>query len=133
MVKLVAPASLRTDQAGLLEYVEVLRHRLAGRREPVLCCEPGAELEQRLRLALDELVEDRPTGGVGQCLENVDLGHNPMLGKYPLACPLCQLYVNPVHASGPAEVLARLGRCEDVDPSEYTLRTVNVTSPIRTY
>ena len=27
MVELVAPASLRTDQAGLLEYVKVLRHR----------------------------------------------------------------------------------------------------------
>jgi len=30
MVELLAPASFRTDQAGLFEYVKVLRHRLAG-------------------------------------------------------------------------------------------------------
>jgi hypothetical protein len=30
--------------------------------------------KQRLRLALDELVEDRPAGGLGQRLEYVSLG-----------------------------------------------------------
>jgi hypothetical protein len=29
----------------------------------------------------------------------------------------------------PPEVLARLGRCEDIDPTEQTFHTVNATSP----
>jgi hypothetical protein len=68
MVEFVAPASLRVDQAGPLEHVEVLGDRLAGRGESVLHREPGAELEQRLRLALDELVEDCPRVGSASAL-----------------------------------------------------------------
>jgi hypothetical protein len=37
----------------------------------VLHRQPGAELEQRLAVALDELVEDRPPRRVGECLEHV--------------------------------------------------------------
>jgi hypothetical protein len=50
----------------------------------VLRREPGAELEQRLSVALHELVKDRSPCGIGQCLE--DVSHDPTIGKQRLAC-----------------------------------------------
>ena len=55
----------------LFEHVEVLRDRLPGRPETVLRGQPRAELEQRLAVALGQLIEDRPPGRIRQRLEDV--------------------------------------------------------------
>src|SRR5690349_4378128 len=63
-VVLVPTLASGDDQPGRLEHVEVLRDRLAGRRQVVLRRQPGAELEEGLVVTLDQLVEDRPSGGI---------------------------------------------------------------------
>src|SRR3954453_3712866 len=83
-MELVATRASGLDQAGLLQHVEVLRDRLPRRREAVLHGEPRAELEQRLPVALAQLVEDRSARGIGQGLE--DVTHGAMICKPLLAC-----------------------------------------------
>jgi hypothetical protein len=46
----------------------------------VLRAEPGADLEQRLTVAIGELVEDRAPSGIRQRLE--DVSHAATIGKY---------------------------------------------------
>ena len=53
--------------------------------EAVLHGEAGADLEQRLPVALAQFVEDRPPCRVGERLE--DVTHSPRIGKSPLAYP----------------------------------------------
>src|SRR6185369_3472171 len=74
VVELVPALSPGPDEPSLLEDVEVLRDRLAGRSEAVVADQPDAELEQRLAIALLQLIEDRPAGRVGQGL--VEIAHH---------------------------------------------------------
>ena len=59
------------DQSGRHEEVDVLGNGLAGRAKLVFGRQPCAQLEQRLPIAVGELVKDCPSGGVGQCFEDV--------------------------------------------------------------
>ena len=79
-MELVATLPPRADETRGLEDVNVLRDRLSRRTHAVLRREPGAELEKRLPVSVGELVEDRSTCGIGECLEYVshDAG---ILGK----------------------------------------------------
>src|SRR4051812_14083322 len=83
-MELVPALPARGHEAGGLEHVEVLRHRLPRRAEPVLHREARAELEQRLPVTLGELVEQGPSRGIGQGLE--DVTHASTIGKCLLAC-----------------------------------------------
>ena len=74
-MELVATLPPCSHETSRLEDVDVLGDRLSGRTHPVLRREPGAELEQRLSVALHELIEDRSACGIGQCLE--DVSHEP--------------------------------------------------------
>src|SRR5690348_14691054 len=81
----LVPALLpRPDQAGGLEHVEVLRDRLPRQAEPVVGQQPPAQLEERLTVAVSELVEDRAARGSRQGLE--DVRHLRTIGKWLLAC-----------------------------------------------
>lgn len=65
---------LRADQSDLLQYGQMLRHRLAGRSDVVVHRESTEQLEEGLGLALAELVQDDAPRWVGQGL--VDVGHS---------------------------------------------------------
>ena len=82
-MELVPAVPARLDQAGLLEHVEVLRDRLAGHAQPVRG-QPAAQLEERLTVAVGQLVEDGAPGGRGQGVE--DVGDADTIGKRTLAC-----------------------------------------------
>ena len=111
VVELVpAVAFDRHHEAGALEHVEMLRDRLARRVDPVLHQQARTELEQRLTIALGQLIEDGPPGWIGKGLEDVQA---PMIGKSPLACQL-------------EDVDLRLGRCLIEAGSQWT------TSPAST-
>ena len=71
VVELVAALPPRSDEPCLLEDIEVLGDRLTGRVEAVVADQPDAELEQRLAIALSQLIEDRPAGRVGECLVEI--------------------------------------------------------------
>ena len=78
MVDLGPTLAPRLQQTGRLEDVEVLRDGLSRQADLMTRREPGADLEQRLPVALAQLVEDRPPRGIGErgegCAELVD-GH----------------------------------------------------------
>ena len=78
-MELVPAFAPRADQAGPLEHVEVLRDRLPGQPEAMLHRQPRAELEERLTVAVSELVEDRPARGRGESME--DVRHLQTIGK----------------------------------------------------
>ena len=59
-VQLVPAAPLGHDQAGVLEHPEVLHDADAGHRQPSL------ELAERLPVLAEQLVEQAPSGGVGE-------------------------------------------------------------------
>jgi hypothetical protein len=80
VVVLVATSSFGGDESGGFEDGEVLGNGLAGRAESVLHDQAGADLEQRLAVPVDELVEDGSTCRVVQRL--VQLGcHAHIIGK----------------------------------------------------
>ena len=78
VVELVPPVPARLDQARLLEHVNVLRHSLA-RHAQALCGQPAAQLEERLTVAIGQLVEDCAAGGGGERGE--DVRDAPTIGK----------------------------------------------------
>ena len=84
---LVAARSARPNQAGLLEHGEVLRDRLPGCADAMPHRESGADLEQRLPVAIGQLVQDRAPRLVGEC--PVDVTHAWIICKFSLACQ-CQ-------------------------------------------
>jgi hypothetical protein len=57
VVVLVATSSFGGDESGFFEDREVLGDGLAGGAESVLHGQAGADLEQRLAVAVDELVD----------------------------------------------------------------------------
>jgi hypothetical protein len=71
VVELVTALAAGRDQPGVLEDVEMLRDRLAGRTKPVPGRQPRADLEQRLSVPFRELVEDRPARWVRQGFEGI--------------------------------------------------------------
>jgi hypothetical protein len=73
-MELVPPLPFRGDQPRLLQDFQVLRDRLPGGGETVLHRETRTDLEQRLAIALDELVQDRPPGGICEGPEHVAHG-----------------------------------------------------------
>src|SRR5690554_1020167 len=79
VMELVPALPCRVHQTRRLQHLQVLRDGLPGRGEPVLDRQPGADLEQGLAVALDQLVEDRPPGGIRERLEHVT--HRATLGK----------------------------------------------------
>jgi len=83
VVQLRTAATLRRDQAGVLEDSQVLRDGLPRRADPVAGQQHGAELEQGLSVAGSKFVEDEPPGLVVEGLE--DRGHNSSIGKPLLA------------------------------------------------
>ena len=68
-MELRAARASRPDKAGRLEHVEVLGDGLPAASEPMARKKPMADLEERLAVAIGELVEDRPPCPVGQGLE----------------------------------------------------------------
>ena len=70
-MKLVTTLPLGRDEADVFQHGEMLRDRLACQSEPVFHRQPGAELEQRLAVALLQFVENCATRGRGQCFEDV--------------------------------------------------------------
>jgi hypothetical protein len=76
-MQLVAASAFGSDQPGILQHVQVLGYRLAGRPDAVPHGQTAADLEQRLRILLSQLVEDLATGRVGQGLE--DITHDAQL------------------------------------------------------
>ena len=85
MMELVSALSTTGHQARVLEHVEVLRDRLAGRAHVVLHRKTRADLEQSLAVSGAEFIEDRPPRGICQCLEDVTQTVT-MIGKQSLAC-----------------------------------------------
>ena len=81
VMELVPPLPPGVDQPGGLEDVEVLGDPLPRGGQAVLGGQPCADLEQGLAVALDQLVENRPSGRIGECLEHVDIGHPGSIGK----------------------------------------------------
>ncbi len=73
-MKLEPASSPRGEETGRLEDVEMLGDGLASRTQPVLHREATAQLEQRLTVSVDELIEDRPPRGISERLEEV--GHD---------------------------------------------------------
>jgi hypothetical protein len=63
-VQLLPTATPRDDQAGVLQQTQVLTHRDAGHFEP------AGQAHQGLSVVLEQLVEQRTTSGVGECLEH---------------------------------------------------------------
>jgi hypothetical protein len=85
VVVLVATSSFGGDESGVFEDGEVLGDGLAGGAESVLHGEAGTDLEQRLAVPVDELVEDGSTCRVVERL--IQLGcHGQIIGKSALAC-----------------------------------------------
>ena len=78
VVELVPAFAFDPNQTGGLEHLEVLRDRLTRRVDPVLHQQATTELEQGLTVALGQLIEDRPPGGIGKSLEHVQ---NDKIGK----------------------------------------------------
>jgi hypothetical protein len=74
MVELVATLAAGPDQAGRLQDLQVLRDGLSGRSQAVSHDQPGAELEERLAVALHEFVEDGSPRRVRQGPEDVRAG-----------------------------------------------------------
>src|SRR3954451_17672199 len=74
-MELVPAFAARPDEPGGLEDVEVLRDGLPRRGEAVLHRQPRADLEQRLVVAIGQLVEDRPPGGIGERPKDVVGSH----------------------------------------------------------
>ncbi len=70
-VEFVAASALRADEPSGFEDVEVLGYRLARRSESVRHRELVADLEERLFLALGELVEDHASGLISQRPEDI--------------------------------------------------------------
>src|SRR5690606_28540735 len=83
VVELVAPLATGADEPRGLEDLEVLGDRLPGRGELVARGEAGADLEERLAVAVHELVEDRATGRDRARHEHVR--HASTIGKCTLA------------------------------------------------
>ena len=63
------------DEVGPLKDVEMLRRRLARHLEAL------TKLSQRLAVVLPQTIEQKPPGGVGQCLE--DRVHPARLNAHP--------------------------------------------------
>jgi hypothetical protein len=61
----------------------VLRDRLPRGRDLVPHDQPIADLEERLAIAVGQLVEDLASRGIGQGFEHI--AHIPMIGKQLLA------------------------------------------------
>ncbi|MFN8050490.1 MAG: hypothetical protein U0Q22_03550 [Acidimicrobiales bacterium] len=78
-MELVATVASGRHEAGLLEHVEVLGDGLPRGGELVLGREAGAELEERLAVAVDELVQYGAPSRVGEGLEHVS--HALTIGK----------------------------------------------------
>src|SRR3954451_13428843 len=74
-VELVPAVAACSDQPGRLEHVEVLRDPLAAGRAAMFHDQAGGDLEQCLVVAIGQLVEDGPPGGIGQSLEDRIVGH----------------------------------------------------------
>jgi hypothetical protein len=85
VMELVSALSTTGHQARVLEHVEVLRDRLAGRAHVVLHRKTRADLEKSLAVSDAEFIEDRPPRGFCQCLEDVTQTVK-MIGKQSLAC-----------------------------------------------
>jgi hypothetical protein len=66
-------------QARCLEQIEVLRDRLPRGRDLVPHDQPIADLEERLTIAVSQLVEDLASRGIGQGFEYI--AHTPIIGK----------------------------------------------------
>jgi len=66
VVELVPAVAPGLDQASRLQHVQMLRDCLARRTEVVSCRESRADLEERLTVALGQLVEDRPPRWLSQ-------------------------------------------------------------------
>jgi hypothetical protein len=79
-VQLVAAIAPAKHESGRFEHGQVLGDRLACRAESVLGREPRADLEQRLVIALAQLVEDGSAGGIGERFEDIVYGRR-MIGK----------------------------------------------------
>jgi len=62
------------DEPRRFEDVEVLGDRLARQRNPAVQHQPAGELEERLPVALGQLVEDRAPRGRDQRVEHVGHG-----------------------------------------------------------
>jgi hypothetical protein len=70
-MELVATVATSSNEASLLEDVEVLGDGLTARSDAVLDRQPGAELEERLAVPLRELIEDQSSGLVGKGPEHI--------------------------------------------------------------
>jgi hypothetical protein len=83
VVVLVAALPTSGDQTRALEDVEVLGDGLPGGAQAVLGGQPGAELEQRLTVPVQQLVEERTPSRVREGLEHI--AHCHRIGKHSLA------------------------------------------------
>ena len=83
MVELVATVPTRNDQARVLQYVEMLGNGLTCRAEPVAHGQSGTQLEQRLTVPQQQLVEHRAPCRICKGLEHV--AHVSSIGKSTLA------------------------------------------------
>jgi hypothetical protein len=80
VVELVAALASCLDQARGFQHGKVLADRLAGQPQTVLGRQPRADLEQGLAIPFRQLIEDAPTGGIGQRLEDI-FHHKHTIGK----------------------------------------------------
>jgi len=90
VVELVATLAARPDQAGCLQDVEVLRYGLARRADAVTHDQSRTDLEEGLAVAIGQLVENRPSRGVGEGPKDLVavgcVGHSLRICKWLLAC-----------------------------------------------
>lgn len=93
MVELVSPLFARRDQPGLLQYRQMLGYGLPGQTQLVSTRQADTDLEQGLTVALGQLVENGPPGGIGKGFE--DITHAGIIGKSILACQ-CGALLDPV-------------------------------------
>src|SRR5437899_5444403 len=85
-VVLAAPAPFGPQKAHLLQHREVPRKSLPSDARLVPGDEPDVEFEQRLSIALSEFVEQPPSRGVRQRVEQPVKVHRPCLNCEVASC-----------------------------------------------
>jgi hypothetical protein len=79
-MEFVATLATGPDQVRGLQHSKMLADRLPGQPQTVLGRQAPADFEQGLTTAIRQLVEDAPSRGVGQRLEDI-VRHNHTIGK----------------------------------------------------
>ena len=82
-MELVSPLTSAGHKTRRFQHLQVLRDGLPGQSRLASQSKPGADLEERLTVPLDEFVENGPPGRRRECVK--DITHVQTIGKWRLA------------------------------------------------